>query len=165
MSQLEFDQFNSSVQLRVIRREDNSALKDVYVDSIRSLAPHCYSNTQIEAWVGLANLPRIFDRSLDEGRGWVLVQRNIIEAFALRYPLDRLALLYCRGRSSRKGYATMLLERIETESAEEGLQLLSTEASLLSYPLLKRRGWVENSIEEILIAGISFERYRMFKRL
>ena len=165
MSQLELDQFDSNVQLRLIKREDNSDIRDVYVDSIQSQAPSFYNNSQIEAWVALANLPRFFERPFDEGRGWALLKRNKIEAFALRYPLDRLALLYCRGRSSRKGFANMLLERIEFDCAEEGIKLLSTEASLLSYSLLIRRGWEEKSIEKIEIAGISFDRYRMFKRL
>ena len=165
MSQLELDQFDSSVQLRLIKREDNSDLRDVYVDSIQSQAPSFYNNSQIEAWAALANLPSFFERPFSEGRGWALLKRNKIEAFALRYPLDRLALLYCRGRSSRKGFANMLLERIELDCAEEGIKLLSTEASLLSYSLLIRRGWVEKSIEKIEIAGISFDRYRMFKKL
>ncbi len=165
MSQLELDQFDSNVQLRLIKREDKSDLRDVYVDSIQSQAPSFYNNSQIEAWAALANLPSFFERPFDEGRGWALLKRNKIEAFALRYPLDRLALLYCRGRSSRKGFANMLLERIEFDCAEEGIQLLSTEASLLSYSLLIRRGWVQKSIEKIEIAGISFDRYRMFKRL
>ncbi len=165
MSQLELDQFDSSVQLRLIKREDNSDLRDVYVDSIQSQAPSFYNNSQIEAWAALANLPSFFERPFDEGRGWALLKRNKIEAFALRYPLDRLALLYCRGRSSRKGFANMLLERIEFDCAEEGIKLLSTEASLLSHSLLLKRGWIEKSKEQIEIAGITFERYRMFKNL
>ncbi len=165
MSQLELDEFDSSIHLRLINTEDNSDLRDVYVDSIQSQAPSFYNNSQIEAWAELANIPSFFERPFEEGRGWALLKRNKIEAFALRYPLDRLALLYCRGRSSRKGFANMLLERIEFDCAQEGIRLLSTEASLLSYSLLIRRGWVEKSIEKIEIAGISFQRYRMFKSL
>ena len=165
MIKLKRDQSDISVHLRLIRRADRSDLRDVYVDSIQSQASSFYSKIQIEAWVALANLPGIFDRPLDEGRGWVVVQDNKIEAFALRYPSDRLALLYCRGRSSRKGYANMLLDQIESDSFEQGITLITTEASLLSYSLLLRRGWVEKSIEKIEIAGISFDRYLMFKRL
>ena len=165
MSKLELDQFDSSIHLRLITKEDNSDLREVYIDSIQSQAPSFYNNSQIEAWAALANLPSFFERPCDEGRGWALLKRNKIEAFALRYPLDRLALLYCRGRSSRKGFANLLLERIEFDCAAEGIKLLSTEASLLSYSLLIRRGWEENSIEKIEIAGISFDHYRMFKRL
>ena len=165
MNEVELGQLDSSLHLRLINRDDNSDLRDVYVDSIQSQAPSFYNNSQIEAWAALANLPSLFERPFDEGRGWALLKKNKIEAFALRYPLDRLALLYCRGRSSRKGFGNMLLERIEFDCAEEGIKLLSTEASLLSYSLLIRRGWVEKSIEKIEIAGISFDRYRMFKRL
>ena len=162
---LESDQFDSSIHLRLIRSEDTSDLRDIYVDSIKSQAPYFYSNIQIEAWISLATLPSIFDRSIDKGGGWVLLKKDKIEAFALRYPIDRLALLYCRGRSSRMGYATKLLHLIESDAYHEGIKLLSTEASLLSYPLLLRQGWVEKTLEKIEIAGISFDRYRMFKKL
>jgi len=76
-----------------------------------------------------------------------------------------LALLYCRGRSSRRGHATALLNCVEEEARTDQQDKLFVEASLLSYQLLLRHGWVMNSLEKIEIGGISFDRYLMEKIL
>jgi hypothetical protein len=58
-----------------------------------------------------------------------------------------------------------LLDHLEQEAFEEGHTKLVTEASLLSYPLLLRRGWDFIATEKIEIGGVNFERYRMEKLL
>ena len=110
-------------------------------------------------WLGSQG---VLDRTLLEGVGWI---SGADEAFALRYPLDRLALLYCCGRAARQGHASMLLNQIEADARAEGVAELRTEASQLSCPLLQRRGWRVVAPETISIAGVLFERYRMVKSL
>ena len=89
------------------------ALREVYEDAIRTCDKSLYSQEQIEAWSALAYLPGILDKPMMQGVGWVSCINKTIEAFALRYPHNRLALLYCRGRSSRHGNATALLNKFE----------------------------------------------------
>ncbi len=156
---------DSTVQLRPISDVDHLIIREVYSDAIYSQCSTCYSHEQIAAWASLASLPGLFDSCLKDGRGWLLIQGKAVEAFAVRFPSDRLALLYCRGRSSRKGFATKLLQKIESDARHEGIENLFTEASLLSYPLLIKCGWTKYSIQNILISGISFYRYQMTKRL
>tara|TARA_Y100001968_G_C19351286_1_gene714782 strand:+ start:845 stop:1327 length:483 start_codon:yes stop_codon:yes gene_type:complete len=151
--------------LRELQISDHSVVREIYSDAIKTQGHPLYSTQQIEAWSALAWLPGILDKPLMEGRGWVSCVQNVIEAFALIYPLDRLALLYCRGRSSRHGHATALLETVENEAKKEGQLKLFTEASLLSYPLLLRQGWLLTGLEKIAIGGISFDRYLMAKSL
>ena len=88
----------------------------------------------------------------------------MIEAFAVIYPKDRLALLYCRGRSSRQGHATDLLNKIEEEAQQDETNRLLTEASLLSYQLFLSNGWKIISPETIEIGGVGFCRYLMEKK-
>ncbi|AAQ00904.1 MULTISPECIES: acetyltransferase [Prochlorococcus] len=159
------EQNNFDVHLRPIKNLDHLVLREVYTDAIVSQGSVFYSNDQIEAWRGLAFLPGVLDKPIEDGKGWLAVKQNQVEAFGLRYPSDRLALLYCRGRSMRKGYATKLLQKIELDAFQEGITTLFTEASLFSHPLLLRSGWVEISIEKIEIASIPFDRFRMLKKL
>ena len=156
---------NTTFELRRIRNIDYLCVRDVYSDSIHSQGRALYSNDQLQAWSSLASLPAIFDRALEEGKGWLIVQKNVVEAFAIRFPSDRLALLYCRGRSTRQGFGTILLQKIELDALEDKVETLFTEASLFSYPLLLRCGWITQSLEKIKIAGIMFDRYRMYKKL
>ena len=152
-----------SHDLRPLEKRDHSLARSIYADAIKSQAGTLYSFSQVEAWSALAWLPGILDESLNEGKGWVALNEGDIAAFALRYPDDRLALLYCRGRFSRKGYATSLVRHIEKEALNEGLGRLVTEASLLSYKLLLKLYWECLKIEHIQIAGIAFKRYKMEK--
>jgi GNAT superfamily N-acetyltransferase len=86
---------------------------------------------------------------------------SAVEAFALLDPMDRLALLYCRGRSSRKGLATRLVQSLEAHARRAGQSQLRTEASQLSRPLFERLGWRVEEEETILFAGQPFLRWRM----
>ena len=140
-------------------------LREVYEDAVQTCDKSLYSQEQIEAWSSLAYLPGILDKPLKHGEGWVSCVDKTIEAFALKYPYDRLALLYCRGRSSRQGHATALLHQIEEDTLQDRPINLKTEASLCSYQLLLRHGWTIISPEEIQIAGVNFSRYLMEKTL
>ena len=151
--------------LRPCESSDEAALREVYEDAIRTCDRSLYSKEQIEAWSALAYLPGILDKPLKEGVGWVSCVNNTIEAFALRYPNNRLALLYCRGRSSRQGHATALLQQIEADTFKERPINLKTEASLCSYQLLLNYGWKIIAPQEIQIAGVNFSRYLMEKTL
>ena len=141
------------------------ALREVYEDAIRACDKSLYTQEQIEAWSALAYLPGILDKPLKKGVGWVSCVNQTIEAFALRYPTNRLALLYCRGRSSRQGHATALLHQIEEDTLKDRPINLKTEASLCSYQLLLRHGWTIIAPEEIQIGGVHFLRYLMEKTL
>ena len=140
-------------------------LREVYEDAIRACDKSLYSEEQIEAWSALACLPGVLDKPLKHGVGWVSCVDKTIEAFALKYPQNRLALLYCRGRSSRQGHATALLHQIEEDTRKERPINLKTEASLCSYQLLLRHGWRIIAPEEIQIGGVHFSRYLMEKTL
>ena len=148
--------------LRLIVSADEILLREIYADAIESQAPQLYSDQQVKSWAALAWLPGVLDKTLREGSGWISGEDA---AFAIRYPLDRLALLYCRGRAARQGHGKTLLERIEADAIADGVSFLRTEASQFSRPLFERYGWRLDAPETITIAGVPFERYRMHKAL
>tara|TARA_Y100001968_G_C18944252_1_gene520185 strand:- start:62 stop:538 length:477 start_codon:yes stop_codon:yes gene_type:complete len=156
---------NKSYTLRELCQDDITCAKDIYIDAIESQGDVFYNKEQISAWTALARLPGILDKPLKAGKGWVSIDNGQIQAFAVRYPTNRLALLYCRGCSARQGHATSLLMKIERQAIEEKQIYLFTEASLFSFPLLKKYGWKLNKTEKIFIGGISFERYLMKKKI
>tara|TARA_Y100001968_G_scaffold109275_1_gene98838 strand:- start:262 stop:735 length:474 start_codon:yes stop_codon:yes gene_type:complete len=155
----------NTFELRKLIDKDHHSVREVYQDAIQSQGHILYTPEQIDAWSAMAWLPGVLDRSLNEGQGWVSCHKQNIEAFAVRYPSDRLALLYCRGRSARSGHATALLDVVEQQARKEGQIKLVAEASLLSFSLLLRCGWVIKFPENIKIGGVLFQRYLMEKQL
>jgi len=154
--------------LRPLRSNDLAQVAEVYRDAVLSQATGLYSPEQIRAWAGH---PRASESLADAlGRGFGLVSCTAadgasIEAFALLDPLDRLSLLYCRGRSCRQGRATALLLALQHHAACQGVRRLRTEASQLSRPLLERHGWLVEAEETAWYAGVAFQRWRMLRDL
>ena len=88
------------MNLRQITIKDQLELKKVYFDSIQSLDEKIYSQEQKRAWSSQAWNNYNFDKSITNGRGWLLSKQGIIIAFATRYPNNRISLFYCKGTVS-----------------------------------------------------------------
>ena len=151
------------MNLRQITIKDQLELKKVYFDSIQSLDKKIYSQEQKRAWCAQAWGNPNFNNSISKGKGWLLSEKGIIIAFAIRYPNNRIALFYCKGKFQRKGFGSKLLQKLEDEAKKEGLVFLSTEASLISYELFLKNEWEIILKEKVTINNIFFERYKMIK--
>lgn len=146
---------------------DGDQVAAVYRDAVLSQTRGLYSETQIRAWARVAREPA-FKAILERGLGLASCCSSdpaSIEAFALLEPGHRLSLLYCRGRASRQGRANALVARLEQHARDSGCAQLHTEASQLSRPLLQRRGWLTAAVEDVVFAGVPFQRWRMIKPL
>ena len=153
------------MNLRPITNKDQLDLKKVYFDSIQSIDESIYSKDQKRAWSSQAWQNSDFEKSIVKGNGWLINYKETIIAFASRYPNNRIALFYCKGKSQRKGYGSKLLFKLEDESRKEGLDHLYTEASLISYRLFLKHNWEIKSKEKVIINNNYFERYKMIKIL
>ena len=129
------------MNLRRITIKDQLELKKVYFDSIQSLDEKIYSQEQKRAWSSQAWSNPNFDKSIIKGKGWLISQQGNIIAFATRYPTNRIALFYCKGKFQRKGYGSKLLHKLEDDAKKEGLDSLYTEASLISYEIFLKNEW------------------------
>lgn len=150
--------------VRPLHKADWHRVIETYSDAVQTQAAPFYLPEQIHAWAHYPRRTDHFETSLERGFGLVGTTTDrpgSVEAFALLDPPDRLSLLYCRGRSSRKGLATLLVRSLEHHARRGGHTRLRTEASQLSRPLLERLGWAVEAEEEILFAGELFVRWRM----
>ncbi len=154
--------------LRQLTLEDEPQLISVYRDAVLSQAPGLYEHAQIEAWAHHAERQPEVREALRRGYGLASCDADapqLIEAFALLDPIDRLSLLYCRGRSCRQGRGRQLVQALEKEAERHRCRRLRTEASQLSRPLLLSLDWRIEAEEELLFAGQPFRRWRMIKDL
>ena len=151
------------MNLRQITYKDQIDLINVYFDSIQSINENIYNAEQKKAWSSQAWDNPNFKQSIVNGKGWLINHESTTIAFATRYPDNRVSLLYCIGKSQRKGYGSKLLYKLEEEAKREGLHFLCTEASLISYRLFIKHDWEILRKETITIKNNFFERYKMIK--
>jgi len=151
--------------LRQINIKDNLVLKSIYFDSIVSIDNKVYSPEQKFIWSSQAWENPEFENAIINGDGWILDENSDLKGFAIRYPKDKLSLLYCRKKSKRKGNGTILLKKIEQEAKKDNVSLIKTDASLISYKLLLKNNWEIIREEKIVIKNTNFLRYKMIKKL
>ena len=151
------------MNLRQIAIKDQLELKKVYFDSIQSLDEKIYNKDQKMAWSSQAWDNPNFEKTVTQGKGWLISEKGIIVAFATRFPINRISLFYCRGKFQRKGCGSKLLYKLEDEAKSEGLDYLLTEASLISYKIFLKNKWEIIRKEKVTINNIFFERYKMIK--
>ena len=150
-------------QVRRLNSNDHDALVEIYRQAVLGSTAKLYSEAQQWAWAEQSNTLRSL---LPEGEGWVIRnQRDEPIAFSLRYPTDRLALLYSHPGAQRQGCGRLLINAIEQAAKADAVRALRTEASLISRPLFERLGWQVSWREELRIGGVPFQRFRMHKQL
>jgi len=153
------------MNLRQITIKDQIILKRIYFDSIQSIDEKIYNKEQKLAWSSQAWINQEFHKSITKGKGFIAEDLNKEIGFAIRYPNNKLSLLYVRGNFRRKGIGNILIKAIEKEAFKEGISSIETDASLLSYKLFLKNNWKKISKEKIIIQNIQFCRYKMFKDL
>jgi GNAT superfamily N-acetyltransferase len=147
--------------IRALAKEDHHQLAAIYEAAVLSCDPNLYTPAQKQAWAAQASQ---LHEPLNRGQGLVSCSEDgSVLAFALREPQDRLALLYCHPQAQRQGHGQGLLRAIEVQAREDGCALLRTEASFLSKPLLLKQNWSVRWREELLINGVRFERFNLWK--
>lgn len=150
--------------LREYRETDLPAVVAVYRDAVLVLAPERYTPEQINAWAAFAETDRELRPLLAQGYRLVIEnEAGGIDAFAVLDPADYVSLLY--SRVPRRGHAGRLLDALEAEARRRGIVRVHTAASLISHPLFLRRGYTVDHPETVERHGVSFDRFRMSKRL
>lgn len=149
--------------MRPYRETDLPAVAAVYREAVRLFAPPLYTPGQVESWARFVDDHETLRTMVEGGFGLVVEGPAGIDAFAVLNPADYVSLLYCR--VSRQGYASRLLQALETEARRLGVGRVHTAASLISHPLFLRHGYVVDSPERVERNGMAFDRYLMSKRL
>lgn len=149
--------------VRPLQAKDHDALLEVYRQAVLRSTAQLYTKQQQSAWVMQSESLRAL---LSRGKGFVSCNElDQAEAFSLRYPSDRIALLYSHPNVQHQGRGRALLQAIEQEAENEGVSILRTEASLISRSLFEAMGWQTSWREELRIGGQHFLRFRMHKHL
>jgi len=153
------------MHIRRYTLSDAEALAALYRDAARTLGRQAYSEAQTRVWARYPEDIEAFRATLAAGVTLCAVDGDVIAAFGQLNPMDHVAFLYCAPAHARKGYASALLERLESHARQSGAGVLQVEASRVARPLFERQGFVVVEEERPVRYGIEFVRFKMEKRL
>ncbi len=153
------------MKLRDAVLSETPQLAELHRRSVLELAAEYYSKKQVEAWVkGIA--PDNYRQPILEGRLTVVEAEGRIAGFSIVGPEPgRLGLLYVNPDFARQGVGRLLVEKIEAEALDRGLDLISLDSSLNALAFYEKLGFVEIGRGTNVWQGVVFPRIQMEKRL
>ncbi len=153
------------LQLRPYRADDLAPLVGTFTDSVHVLARPFYDEAQRAAWAP-------DEANLDEWRArlsgisvLVAEEDGILAGFIGYSPDGYVALLYTASHAARRGVASMLYARVESEWRAAGLARAFAEVSLAARPFFDRQGFTVVEEERVERRGVFFTRFKMSKAL
>ncbi len=141
-------------------------LLTLFADSVQEVNKNLYTEPQIKAWIekGISNPKRWEDRVHEQY--FLIAERDgrIVGFASLR--LDGYVdLLFVHKNFQRQGIASRLLDQLELLAVVDGLDSLTTEASLSGRPFFEGKGFVVLEALRVKIGKESLPNFKMEKRL
>lgn len=141
------------------------AIADVYRNAILEIGCEFYSPEQIKIWSSFPDNLENFSKKLQQGLTLVAIEDEQVIAFGQLHPHNRISLLYTKKQYARKGYASLIYQKLEAAAIAKGVQYLTTEASRISKFFFLKQGFERVEPEIVLRQGMKFERFRMQKKI
>lgn len=150
---------------RLISASDFARVQKIYQNSVLQLAPSLYSPEQVIAWSSFPNHTAKFHSFIFNPDTYIIENEEEIIGFCGLEKDGHIASLYVDPRYSRQGYGTKLLQYVLNQGIKAKINRFYTEASFFSHPVFQRCGFVVLEMEHVKYGVVSFQRYKMEKRI
>jgi putative acetyltransferase len=162
----------AGVSIRQATEADAAAIADAHAESIRTIGPRFYPQDVIAVW-GEALTPDLYANAMRGGEAFFIATstaggEQVVLGFATHRRDDDQdgTSVYVRGRASRRGIGTALLQRAEQHARLQGATSIAIQASLAGVEFYKANGYEElGRGEAVLTTGKSMPCVYMRKQL
>ena len=146
----------SNYYIREISQNDFEPIKKIYTNAVLKCVQDVYNSEIAQCF--LLDLERgCLKSDVINGTGYTVIIKETDNpvAFIICSPQNYLAHLYCHSEYCRRGFATALINKVEAIS-KKNVSYMSTNASILSYPIFKKCGWINKT-------GITYNNHTNWK--
>ena len=144
---------------------DLSGVIEIYTASIRSLAAPYYSPEQIAAWAPIPPDAARWQERLARLHTIVAESDGTLAGFASYTHAGYLDFLFTHPAFARRGVASRLYQRVESELRAVGATSVTAHVSLAGRAFFDAHGFQLDSEECVACRGASLRRFAMHKQL
>jgi putative acetyltransferase len=137
---------------------------DVFLRAIREVASKDYTPEQVSAWAQVEDREAWATKRASRPT-WIATYDSNPAGFSDLESRGHLDMMYVHPLYQRLGVASLLLRTVEAAAREQGLSLITTEASLTARPFFEISGFNVLAAQEVQIRGQTLRNFRMEKRL
>jgi putative acetyltransferase len=145
--------------------EDLPEMKQLYVDTIRTVCNKDYNEEQVNKWSSSVNKEeRWLDMIVNQ---FVLIAESdeLIAGFGTLKDHHYIDLFYVHKDFQGQGVARELLRRLQAEAIIHGEKLLTSDISITARPFFEKQGFKVVVEQENVRQDVILINYKMFKRL
>jgi len=139
--------------LRPFLPVDTPMLAAIFVAAIQELTGDDYSDAQQEAWAAAAADETAFGKKLAGELTVIATVKDAPVGFAALKGADRIDMLYVHPSVAGQGVGAALCEAMERLAAARGTKILSADVSDNALDFFKKRGYVANSRNSVIVHG------------
>lgn len=156
---------SSRMTLRLWRVEDLEPVMQLFQEVVHTTGAKYYRPEQINAWAPLEGGNRsAWLESLTQNISYVVELGGIIVGFGDMTWEGHIERVYVHPKYQGQGVARALMNKFEDDAKKLGLQKLTTDASIIAMPMLKRFGYEIVKKYSKMHRGVEFVNYLMQKQ-
>jgi putative acetyltransferase len=139
--------------LRPFLAADAPVLAAIFVAAIEELTGEDYSETQQQAWAGVADDEEQFGKRLASELTLIATLQNSPVGFASLKGADHIEMLYVHPSAAGQGVGSMLCEALEKLAGARGAKSLTVDASDNAQIFFAKRGYVAKQRNSVTVNG------------
>lgn len=141
---------SQNLALRPMLPDDVPLLAEIFRASVAELAAEDYSDSQIDAWIEVADDEAAFGKRLSDQLTLLATLDGAPVGFASLKGADVIDMLYVHPAAAGQGAASTLIDALEKLAGARGATKLTVEASDTAHDFFRRRGYTAKSRNTVL---------------
>ncbi|MDD6237394.1 MAG: GNAT family N-acetyltransferase [Clostridiales bacterium] len=133
----------------------------LFRDTVHTVNRTDYSEQQLEAWAPESMSVEQWENSLAAHHSIVVEYNGTMIGFGDLILTGYLDRLYVHKDYQRRGVGTAITDRLEQYAADNGISVVTTDASITAKPFFEKRGYRTVREQTVIRRGQTLTNYRM----
>ena len=149
--------------IRGAAAKDQTQIKELCVNTIRTSCAQDYSPEQLEVWMSAASR-RDWARALESQYFIIAELDNEIVGFGAIEQGEFISFLYVSGNHLKKGIASKIFDNLMTERKKYRKKNVRANVSKTAKGFFLKKGFYTERVQKNILDGVDIENFRMVKQ-
>lgn len=127
--------------VRLYKPEDCKEIVELFYDTIHTVNLNDYSSAQLDAWAPKEIDMDVWDKSLSNNHTVVVEINGLIAGFGNMDNTGYFDRLFVHKDFQGQGIATTIANELEKYAKQNGIMVITTQASITAKPFFEKRGY------------------------
>jgi putative acetyltransferase len=151
--------------VRLYKSEDCKEIVTLFYDAVHTVNLKDYTSAQLDAWALEEIDTDIWDKSLSNNYTVVVETNGLIIVFGDLDDTGYFDRLFVHKDFQGQGVATIIANELEKYAQQNGITVVTTEASITAKPFFEKRGYRVIKKQSVECKGQTLTNFVMEKRL